>query len=293
MRDWWRQTYTRLSERAAKAKLWDGGVDRFFARWVCRLMNAVDVDSTPEEALKGTYTHPTVHYPVLSADLFDQDRTPSLVTYCAGVTSEVSARYSNVDQKLRGLLALSGIVTTLLTGLALTGRPYYLVVGLPILVSVFLVAHALSVYRFQSCTVSPEEVKSAVPVAVRLAVDSIQAANSNMAVIDFLVDCYRAALRYFLIALLLVPVVYAVAALLPRDSTTAEEVIESLRSDPALIQLLRGPQGVAGPSGATGPQGMQGPQGAAGPQGPAGADGQPGAPGVCPACPASPGLVAP
>jgi hypothetical protein len=59
-----------------------------------------------------------------------------------------------------------------------------------------------------------------------------------------------------------------------QSASTEEAVISKLRSDPALIELLRGPRGE---------QGGQGPVGPSGPRGDAGPVGPPGSPGVCPA----------
>jgi hypothetical protein len=45
--------------------------------------------------------------------------------------------------------------------------------------------------------------------------DRIAAASANASVIDFMVDCFRAAHRYVVIGLIAVAIAYAIGALLP------------------------------------------------------------------------------
>lgn len=75
---------------------------------------------------------------------------------------------------------------------------------------------------------------------------------------DFLVDVYRAARAYCLFGLFFLMLGSATAAVLTSEST-APEVVRILRSDPQLIDLLRGPPGrpgLPGEAGATGPPGL-------------------------------------
>ena len=61
----------------------------------------------------------------------------------------------------------------------------------------------------------------------------------------------------------------------PQRGSTDEDIIRRLRSDPQLIELLRGPKGALGPQGSPGETGPRGEKGTPGPQGPAGRPGQP------------------
>jgi hypothetical protein len=80
------------------------------------------------------------------------------------------------------------------------------------------------------------------------------------------------ALRNFVGAVVTLAVFLVVAvAISDAGGSLEERVVQKLRGDPALIELLRGPQGETGPPG---PQGLQGPRGAIGPPGPPNHEGE-------------------
>lgn len=86
---------------------------------------------------------------------------------------------------------------------------------------------------------------------------------------DYLVDLYRSARFFFLVAFTTVVVLFSIrfAGSSPDDDT--ERVIHRLRGEPKLVELLRGPKGDRGALGTRGPKGDQGPSG---PRGNAGKD---------------------
>lgn len=95
---------------------------------------------------------------------------------------------------------------------------------------------------------------------------------------DYLVDVYRTA-RFFLSSAIAIVVLLFVIQVATARSSNASDIIRELRSNPELIELLRGPKGESGPSGErglTGPQGATGPAGPPGPQGERGPRGEPG-----------------
>lgn len=74
------------------------------------------------------------------------------------------------------------------------------------------------------------------------------------------------ALRNFVIAVLVLSVLVATVMAWPgEDQSIEQQIIRRLRSDSALIELLRGPRGNAGPQGKPGVQGERGPAGPPGP----------------------------
>jgi hypothetical protein len=80
------------------------------------------------------------------------------------------------------------------------------------------------------------------------------------------------AVQNFLGGMLLLVLLFTALSFLPSGKASIEEnVIRRLRSDPKLIELLRGPRGLTGergPAGPPGPQGIRGERGPVSPQGP-------------------------
>lgn len=95
-------------------------------------------------------------------------------------------------------------------------------------------------------------------------------------VTDFLADLYKAARFYFLSGFVVIFGIFSAAYFTRPPSSEAEKVIQQLRSDPALIDLLRGPRGKQGEKGPQGEQGFKGEQGSKGEKGEKGAKGEKG-----------------
>lgn len=89
---------------------------------------------------------------------------------------------------------------------------------------------------------------------------------------DYLVDLYKAARFFFLLAFTVVALLFSVNFLLDAPKNRTEDVIRALRSDPSLIELLRGPKGDIGPKGHSGDPGAQGADGKPGDKGDRGMD---------------------
>lgn len=85
---------------------------------------------------------------------------------------------------------------------------------------------------------------------------------------DFLADLYKAARFYLLSGFLIVFVVVSLCLLIPfKSQNSSTPMIEELRGNPDLIELLRGPKGLKGDRGIQGPKGETGPQGELGMKG--------------------------
>lgn len=101
-----------------------------------------------------------------------------------------------------------------------------------------------------------------------------QAGTDN--VTDYLADLYKTARFFFLTGFVVVFAILSVSYFSGATSTSTEKVIQQLRADPKLTDLLRGPKGERGDPGLRGERGDQGPQGARGPQGDPGPKGEQG-----------------
>jgi hypothetical protein len=85
---------------------------------------------------------------------------------------------------------------------------------------------------------------------------------------DYLVEGYKVARFFALSALSLIAFLFFFNYLFHKPAgSDATKIVEQLRSDPSLINLLRGPKGDIGPQGGKGDTGDQGPQGIPGPKG--------------------------
>ncbi|MCA9106818.1 MAG: collagen-like protein [Planctomycetales bacterium] len=84
---------------------------------------------------------------------------------------------------------------------------------------------------------------------------------------DYLVDLYKVSRFFFLASFTLVVILFSISFLSSSPRSETSEIIRQLRSDPKLIDLLRGPKGEQGEDGNKGDQGRQGPQGRIGENG--------------------------
>lgn len=97
----------------------------------------------------------------------------------------------------------------------------------------------------------------------------------NMRKVDWMAVGHRA-FKNFLVGVGFLAVAISLASFWPLQRQRPDEsVIRRLRSDPELIELLRGPKGAPGPQGSPGERGPRGEKGDPGPQGPAGKPGRP------------------
>jgi hypothetical protein len=84
---------------------------------------------------------------------------------------------------------------------------------------------------------------------------------------DYLVDIFRVSRFFFMFAFTLVVVLFSVNYFTHPCATDTERIVQQLRSDPQLIALLKGPQGIGGPKGDKGDNGGRGGKGDKGDRG--------------------------
>ncbi len=190
--------------------------------------------------------------------------------------ANAEARRSIVDDKARMLLTIVGLLIPVTATLASR-------LDLPVLVlaplgcflfSALILVGYLGIGNFMKPKLSADEMGlEGEKLKKQVIADLLQSARVNEQATDFLVDVFRASLRALLLGLILIVAISATAYLRAGDPTA--RLIQQLRSDPALIRELRGPQGPPGATGVTGTRGLQGDRGLQGPTGP---QGQPGPP---------------
>jgi hypothetical protein len=78
---------------------------------------------------------------------------------------------------------------------------------------------------------------------------------------DFLADLYKTARFFFLFGFIVIFIIFSSSFFTRTPSNETERILEQLRSDPKLIELLRGPRGDTGPKGDQGEQGPKGEKG--------------------------------
>ncbi len=86
-------------------------------------------------------------------------------------------------------------------------------------------------------------------------------------VTDYLVDLYTTSRFFFLFGFMIIFGLFLFNYFSKPASTEVEKVIQQLRGDPKLIELLRDPQGEKGERGPQGEEGERGPQGEKGEKG--------------------------
>jgi hypothetical protein len=195
--------------------------------------------------------------------------TETLRDAAKGELTSAENRRKIVDDKARMLLTLVGLLIPVTATLA-TRIAWPAMIVLPLvcfLFSALLLIGYLGVGKGMQPTLTVEEAGyEEEPLKRQMIYDALASARMTEQATDFLVDVYRAGLRALFVGLLSVVGIAIVAYVRPNDA--ALRIIQQLRSDPALLRELRGPQGPSGPTGPAGPQGIPGPQGPPGPAGP-------------------------
>ncbi len=250
------RSYLRLRERA------DQRATRTFAG-LARLVTGIKIP--PEEVRRGMYRRSGrpggLH-------ITGKNVKPETVTLAKELFEESRSRISTVASKVGTLLTVTSIaVSGTLTSLSLIGFPSNLAFFAAFLVTIvvfistgwflfkFLAVGQISAPNIDQefLDLTPEMTKAAY---VR---DLLAAADQNDLRNNFLVDIYRAGRRLCALsfACALGLVVFAVADRIGRE----DRVIQKLRSDPQLLNLLRGPQGPPGTPGTAGSRGEKGERG--------------------------------
>jgi len=199
---------------------------------------------------------------------------------------EEVARRAIVDDKSKVLLTIS---TLLLAGNAallphLHPRWIGIMPLLPIMAAVFLIlmyfrTSVVAVVNRNSVDWSDDPAK----IKRMFAKEQFKCAADMELSNSFRVGIHRAARRAVILALFLVIPAVASAVF---TATDEESLINEVKSNAELRQLLQGPAGAVGPAGpageqgSAGPPGPRGPEGKVGPRGPAGPRGPQGKPGA-------------
>lgn len=239
------------------------------------LLRAVGTKCSLPEVSASKYKQPAPLWPALDEDvlrtLSDEHRTV-VADYLDGVEGDAKTRYDRIDSKLRTLLGVNGLAFSLITGFSLGGKPLFLFASAPFIISAVLALRALGIHTFQVLSLSNQEIvrEAAELHAIQLR-GRLAAANENEYVVDFIVDCFRAAHRYFVLALVMLPLLY-VGSLWTEHKEASPVAMSLAAIAPSAANALRGPPGAPGIPGPPGPEGRPGPQG---PPGPAGTVAQP------------------
>jgi hypothetical protein len=183
-------------------------------------------------------------------------------------------RRESLDKKVSWLLTLSGILIPLSVKLIITSSsqlprwfhfPALLLVTGSLLLTAVLLLEYLAVGTFSQPIVDEPLLKANESERKCIVLNSyIDATRVNQDTNHYLVDLYRAARRMFSAALTAVALLGLVAAALLTWGSTSQledRLIQKLRSEPKLIDLLRGPVGPVGPQGPRGQRGEVGPRG--------------------------------
>ncbi|MGZ5445359.1 MAG: hypothetical protein ACXW5U_25840 [Thermoanaerobaculia bacterium] len=174
-----------------------------------------------------------------------------------------------MDDKARMLLTLVGLLIPVTATLA-SRIAWPAVIILPLVCFLFaalLLIGYLGIGTGMQPTAAVEEASYEEEPLKRLIIhDQLSSARMTEHATNFLVDVYRASLCALFVGLLFVVRITVVAYLRPHDPTT--RLIQQLRSNPARLRELRGPEGPPGPTGPPGPEGATGPQGPVGPPAP-------------------------
>jgi hypothetical protein len=200
----------------------------------------------------------------------------TLITAAERELADADSRRRIVDDKARMLLTLVALLIPVTAAFAarLTSPALVLAPLVCFLFASLILVGYLDIGAGMRPKLSPDDtLLEETELKQQVIVDVLSSARTTEQETDFLVDVYRAAIRALLFGLVLVVAVAGIAY--SRTSDPTERLIQQLRSDPALIRELRGPQGATGEQGPSGPQGSQGVQGRPGPQGPRGPQGPP------------------
>ncbi len=270
--------------------LWRARMRRLLDRIVRRALALAGIECSLEEVANGAYTHQNPTWPDLPTIAFSDDKYEVLDGYVGSIEADTKTRYDRLDSKLRSLLGTNAVAFGLIGGFSLRGKSVFCLVAIPLILSAVLALRALGVHRFATLSLVESEASAHLNALKETALRGrVKAANINASVIDFMVDCFRAAHRYFVAGLVAVPIAYVIGTLLPvSDPPDMRVRIQSIEQAAAsAVRGAAGAPGSTGPPGAAGPPGSPGPAGARGTPGPPGQRGPSGAP-----CPNTPSPIA-
>jgi hypothetical protein len=185
---------------------------RALGNWLLhRALRVTFIEVSLEEVAKSAYDHSSPSFPDLgNVDLSDDKRWVLLDEYSKSVEADINRRHERIDAKLRGLQAATGLISSLVTGLALNGNPIVVVAVLPLITCALLATRGLGLHVFQNSTINSDEAKFG-DLRMVVLTARLQAANWNTRVLDFISDIYRASCRYFIAALAILPILFVIS----------------------------------------------------------------------------------
>jgi hypothetical protein len=238
------------------------------------VLRVCGIDCSLKEVAKGCYLAGARWDDLRGVTELDDEKYAVVEKYVAWLETDAKTRYDRIDSKLRSLLTTNAVAFGLVGGFSLLAKPTFIIVAIPLTVSTLLALRALGISTFQTLSLSSDEVNSkSYQLRASLLRDRVGCMNHNDRVINFIVDCTRAAQRAFVVALIAVPLAYLGRHRFPGATPEVKVQLDGIQAT-----TLQGPPGVpgsVGPPGSAGPAGLPGPRGSAGPPGPAGS---------CPSC---------
>lgn len=234
-------------------------------------------DFTFEDVKLGAYTQ----HQHENRELSNAQNLDTLVSASKGCFENANGRRAAVTDKCKTLLTMSSLLLGLVGILlpksfafdATWMRIVCFLAVLALLNTVTLLLIFFDVGRETEMSLDQDDVdldsdnykKSIINLYLRCQVDTDNRTN-------YLVDLYRSARFFFLLAFTVVVVLFSIQFMSSSPKNETELIIQRLRSEPKLIDLFRGPKGDKGNTGIQGSKGGRGDAGAIGPKGDAGKD---------------------
>ena len=244
--------------------------------WV--ILRAFLIECTREEVRQRRYVHEGQEPP---PGLLTLQGSDELLDLAKSIHGQTEKRKATIDDKCKTIMTVSSISLPLIS--AILPRLPSPAIGVVPLLFVFLAAFLVMVQLNVGSSSYPTldaglAVLEPEPQKKRLIASYLESARFNDCCTDFNVDVFRAARRSLLLGLLCLVAVAAFGGLLgPSSQSDEDRLIRRLRSEPDVIELLRGPRGTTGKTGPSGLRGERGEAGLPGPRGDRGEQGRPGA----------------
>ncbi len=226
-------------------------------------MKVYGLETTWDDVVQGKYGQ-SKHTDLV---LNDSTAIDEILAHAKNRLTDSKKRQAESLEKSKNLLAISsllfGLIGTFLPQASAFGSTFFKLaffVGMILLLNVvFLVLVSFGVGKYMEVTIDQEEANLPEPELKAVLVNSSHAcASDNENRTDFLVDIYRTTRSLFLVAFVLFGLLFTVNLFSSAPETTTEDLVRSIRDDPDLVELLRGPRGKSGADGQNGPQGNRG-----------------------------------
>ena len=242
--------------------------------FACLIRLITGIHVLPQEIRAGLY-NTSIKAPQMT--ISDAKVSEDALSLAKDLYEESRTRIASVATKVGALLTVTGIaVSGTLASLSLIGMPstwlfdaVFLCSVLVFLCTGWFLFQFLGVGRMSAPRIDQEfldlEVQQQKTALLRSLLSAVEQNDRRN---NFLVDIYKAGRKLcaFSCACALLLITMAVLGGGNRD----DHLLLKLRSDPQLIELLRGPRGVPGPQGVAGPAGLIGAKGEKVDQGPKG-----------------------